>query len=270
MSDRGNKMSNCDKTIPFGNNPSFPAVRITQYHFVYSFSTQWINPNRNAPFWRFYWNQTPGAVVVFNDKRIELSPDFIALIPPNTAYASDVIQPFNQFYMHFEWDWHGMARKPIILPLDKSKRQWVNKLEQWLMEGGSFLSLRLYSVLLETLRDIYHEDEDIPLPDPRITRALKLMDSMKKCSNGRIAETLCMSRDNFIRLFSRIIGVTPQHYMLGLRMEKAQTMLLQFDKTIDEVAILTGFSDRYQFSKKFKQYFGIPPATFRKKHQPEL
>lgn len=260
-------MSIYDKKNISYMNLEFPAVKIIQYNFVHSFSTQWINPNRNAPFWRFYWNRTPGAVIVVNGRRIKLVPDVLVLIPPNTGYASDVEQPFDQFYLHFEWDWHCPRMESILLPVNQRMKPWLFLLEQWVRDGGAALSLRLYSVLLEVLREIYWEtDENQPRIDSRITKAVKWMNSMKKCSNNEIAAALCMSRDNFVRLFSREVGVTPQHYMLGLRMEKAQSMLLQFDKTIDEIAMLNGFADRYQFSKKFKQYFGIPPAAYRKKN----
>ena len=268
MSGYGKNMSTCGKREISHGYLEFPVVRIVQYNFVHSFFTQWVNPKRNAPFWRFYWNQKPGAVIVFNDRKIKLTPDILVLIPPNTGYASDVEQPFSQFYMHFEWDWESPKKEPILLPVTGHQESWLARLDQWVLEDDISASLSLYSILLEVLREIYREpDENQPCPDQRIVQAVKLMNTMKKCSNHEIATALCMSRDNFVRLFSRTIGETPQHYMLGLRMEKSQSMLLQLDKTIDEIAMLNGFADRYQFSKKFKHYFGIPPAAYRKKHQ---
>ena len=56
--------------------------------------TQWKLETRIAPFWYFYWNPTPGAFLVFGERRVALTPDIVVLIPPFTPYSTDHEQPF--------------------------------------------------------------------------------------------------------------------------------------------------------------------------------
>ena len=57
---------------------------------------------------------------------------------------------------------------------------------------------------------------------------------------------------------------SPKQYLLKIRMEYAKKLLLETNMTIDEIALASGFMDRYHFSKAFKSYFLYPPVMFRK------
>lgn len=45
----------------------------------------------------------------------------------------------------------------------------------------------------------------------------------------------------------------------------AQIMLIESDKTIEEISQYYGFCDRFYFSKRFKQLFTNTPAEYRKR-----
>jgi transcriptional regulator GlxA family with amidase domain len=49
------------------------------------------------------------------------------------------------------------------------------------------------------------------------------------------------------------------------RLERALIMLADLHNSIEDIAIKTGFSNRYQFSKAFKQFFNISHGASRKK-----
>ena len=49
-----------------------------------------------------------------------------------------------------------------------------------------------------------------------------------------------------------------------MRLNRARNMLASGKKDITEVARSCGFADRYQFSKAYKQFFGITPGAFRR------
>ena len=90
------------------------------------------------------------------------------------------------------------------------------------------------------------------------------MDGYKKLTNSEVARRISMSRDNFIRLFRKEIGITPRSYRNSRRMELAQTLLMDKTLSIDEIALQCGFADRAQFSKQFAAHFNIPPGRYRK------
>jgi AraC-like DNA-binding protein len=76
-----------------------------------------------------------------------------------------------------------------------------------------------------------------------------------------------MSRNGFLQLFSREIGVAPQTYSRKWHLNEA-CMLLHFgDTPIKEIAVSAGFYDRYHFTRAFKKEFGVGPAEYRKGHK---
>ena len=51
---------------------------------------------------------------------------------------------------------------------------------------------------------------------------------------------------------------------LDIQIREAQQLLQNTALSLDEVALKVGFSNRYQFSKAFKQFFKISPGASRK------
>lgn len=76
-------------------------------------------------------------------------------------------------------------------------------------------------------------------------------------------QTHCSPR-HFNRLFRKYMGVTPQQYILTLRLETAKDLLLSSSLSVGRIAELTGISDIYYFSKWFKAQTGHPPSKYRK------
>ena len=73
-----------------------------------------------------------------------------------------------------------------------------------------------------------------------------------------------MSRNNFYRLFLKETKKTPKFFLLELRMHRAVALLANTEKSLDEIALETGYSNRYHFSKVFRDYNGISPIRYRK------
>jgi len=70
------------------------------------------------------------------------------------------------------------------------------------------------------------------------------------------------------RLFNRIkhiTGMTPNDYILYIKMNKSTLLLSDHTLTIAEVAYQLGFSNPAYFSKCFKKQFGVTPVDYRKK-----
>lgn len=60
--------------------------------------------------------------------------------------------------------------------------------------------------------------------------------------------------------FKEVTGKTIFEFIQENRMEKAKYLLQNSDKTIGEIAILTGYASVSSFSQSFKNYFGITPG----------
>lgn len=69
-----------------------------------------------------------------------------------------------------------------------------------------------------------------------------------------------MSLSKFKRLFKLLFGNTPYQYHLQNKMEKAMEILSQKKYSISETGFLMGYSNLSQFSKAFRNHFGILPS----------
>ncbi len=72
-----------------------------------------------------------------------------------------------------------------------------------------------------------------------------------------------MSDTYFRKMFFKVYGKTPLHYINTLRIERAKALLSESGITLEQVAIHSGFSDVKYFSSVFKSYTGISPSKYR-------
>jgi AraC family transcriptional regulator len=80
----------------------------------------------------------------------------------------------------------------------------------------------------------------------------------------QIAHQVDLSSFHFLRLFSRVIGVTPHQYLLRSRLAHAARLLAQDERTVTDVALDVGFADLSNFVRTFGRAAGISPHAFRK------
>ena len=71
-------------------------------------------------------------------------------------------------------------------------------------------------------------------------------------------------------LFKEVTGQTIKEYQCTLKLRKAEQLLKETDKSIAEVAQLTGFSDMFYFSKIFHKKKGCSPGEYRKTYVPGI
>ncbi|MFC4776601.1 AraC family transcriptional regulator [Paenibacillus sp. GCM10023252] len=81
-----------------------------------------------------------------------------------------------------------------------------------------------------------------------------------------LAHQLGCSHKNLIRYFRRSYGMTPQAYLLHIRMTtSAELLVKQVQLSIASVASMVGMLPFY-FTKKFKETHGCTPTEYRQKH----
>lgn len=78
-----------------------------------------------------------------------------------------------------------------------------------------------------------------------------------------IANYVGLNRSYFSNLFTKKIGISPQEYLLSLKMEKACNLLTNLQLSIGDVARQVGYEDQLTFSKIFKKSKGVSPKLYR-------
>ncbi len=80
-----------------------------------------------------------------------------------------------------------------------------------------------------------------------------------------IARAAGLSASHLCRGFRRHFGVTPNALAADLRLHHARELLADVDLSIGEIAVQSGHSDVYYFSRLFKQRMGLTPSAYRKR-----
>lgn len=79
-----------------------------------------------------------------------------------------------------------------------------------------------------------------------------------------MADVASFSPYHFHRIFTFIVGETPNNFLSRIRLEKAARLLQDNQKIpISEVAFKCGFINVSSFSRAFKSYFGVSAKAFR-------
>ena len=230
----------------------------------------WENQSFSAPSWRLYWNLQPGAAAHFQGRSLPLTPDELVLIPPETAFTGEVRRPVSHLHLHFL---AGPPYDAVFPALHRfaatgALRQYARELHDRLLATEDS---RRCSVLAMALLHaaICHVPDSLLRPAPRDARVVAAMSAMDAhlatpLSNRQLATLVDMSTNAFIRLFTRLAGVTPQQYSTRKRIDHTCMQLHFTDLKLERIAQEAGFCDRYHFSRAFKRLRGVSPGIFRR------
>jgi AraC family transcriptional regulator len=83
----------------------------------------------------------------------------------------------------------------------------------------------------------------------------------------QVARESGVSAFHFLRLFTRVIGVTPHQYLVRSRLRHAARLLAQDTRPIADIAYEVGFGDLSNFIRTFRRAAGVSPRGFRRASQ---
>ncbi|MFB6318498.1 helix-turn-helix domain-containing protein [Saccharicrinis sp. FJH54] len=257
----------------------------------------WNVRNLAAPFWRFYYNELPGAFVELNDRLYELHKDQSLLIPPNTPYSiltsghiSEVnkidgaritsmdeiyeheADTFDHLFIHFNL---GINRDDCItgiyiIPVSEQLRKNISAIRNHLIKDHvavpAYITTKIYSVIMESVGLMPQNSWVLTHYDERIDYTLAFIEKHlnRNIQNEELAGEVNLVTNSFARLFRENVGISVQKYIQKKRIEKALTLLHHSNSTIEQIARECGFYDLHHFSRVFKQELNMPPTYYRK------
>lgn len=80
---------------------------------------------------------------------------------------------------------------------------------------------------------------------------------------NELARDAAMSPYHFLRVFERVVGVTPGRYMLRTRLRRAAVLLRHSSLNIARVATECGFGDLSTFNRQFRRAMRMTPHEYR-------
>ena len=85
----------------------------------------------------------------------------------------------------------------------------------------------------------------------------------EKLTTKELAKLFGYSEEHFCRLFKEVTQFTPMQYLKIFRLERAMQLLNEGKYTVNQIAVLCGFSDPNYFSRCFKNFFGMTPSQMQ-------
>ncbi|EJT5925760.1 AraC family transcriptional regulator [Clostridium perfringens] len=120
----------------------------------------------------------------------------------------------------------------------------------------------LYTLIEEFPKPFEYKDKEL---HTYIQDALNFINSnyMHSITVQEIADYVNLSRSYLYKMFIKNLGISPQRYLINLRMYKATLLLKGTKLPIGEVASSVGYSDSLLFSKTFSKHFSMSPLNYR-------
>ena len=78
-----------------------------------------------------------------------------------------------------------------------------------------------------------------------------------------------LNRKDFSRKFKKVIGCTPQEFLIRQRLTNAAELMSLTDLPIKSIAAQCGYPNQFHFSQAFKKFYGMPPQEWRKHNHAE-
>ena len=78
-----------------------------------------------------------------------------------------------------------------------------------------------------------------------------------------ISNFVGVNRSYFCNIFRKRVGVSPQAYLLRVRMRRGSELLLSTRASVKEIARSVGYEHALTFSSVFKSFYGVSPMHYR-------
>lgn len=227
--------------------------------------SKWNLHELTDPYWRLYCPVEGSAIIQCGNKRFDLNPGHLYLIPPRTVFSATNPEPFAKWYVHFILGRSDFLSVPGVYPqpIDEISQGFLDTLEA---ARGEPYNWETASLVIHALTNLPQEAWTDRKIDSRVEKAMVFLEAnlARKISAEDAARAAGVSVRNLNHLFRSQVRMAPMNVLLNYRLDRACHLLRHTDQSIEQVAENCGFPNRYYFSRMLKQHRGISPAAYRK------
>jgi len=283
---------------------SFPKLRLQLLCCRLWWLKNWEHKELSYPYWRIYYNKQAGASIIYNQQKIDLNPNTIYLIAPNTRYESQLFnhnipenghivnggriaiiseaeqkliekkRAIEHLFIHFTIGFPYDTIAPMIysFPVDEHFKNLLDTISTYFKKDKNEIDIHIYltlhTLISEMLLKINQHHWEQITNDLRVTKIINYIEQniADDLSNKKMAELACMATNSFSFLFKKEVKMSLQSFVKEKRIKASCLLLLHSDLSIDEIAERTGFSNRYHFSRIFHEITKNTPAKYRKEY----
>ncbi len=208
--------------------------------------------------------KTRYSVIMFNPSVLPSSA--------GTCFESKYIAPFTMKSSTLKRCYTKEALADTIIP-----EHFQNIFEEYNKKHFGFefaIRLGIYQIILWILRNCYSTIgfQGSILPSlkrdqaARFEKLYQYVEDHYNCdiTSREITDICHIDYSYFARQFKFITGKTFRDYLNFVRIANAEQLLLTTNKSVTEIALLSGYSNTSYFIKQFKKYKDISPGQIRK------
>jgi AraC-like DNA-binding protein len=211
----------------------------------------------------------------------------LVICPPDTRFRRVVVSPVTLLVFQFRWhdDVGGerTAAETSAIPYGKvsmsnttrlhaayaAVRKQSNPQDRWNKLRVNHYLHNLWLQYCEETEAITRSNEAVKSQDPLIAKAILLIQqqAFQKTSMDAISAELGISQASLSKRFRSRMGMPPIQYLTDIRLNKAKTLLLETNLTIDEISERCGYKNGFYLSRVFSENCRVSPMQFRKEHR---
>ena len=179
---------------------------------------------------------------------------------------------FKTYYVHFTVADPALKGVLLSLPcfLNSSKSDCVKKYFIKIIHSFNSTSVlenySSYAQLISLLSLISKFEVDALSGSDVLGKAKKFIEQhySENLTVKSIAKHCSISETHLYRIFKKSNSISPNDYLLDVRISAARKLLCITDLSINEIAFTCGFNSQCYFSDCFKRKNSISPSSFRK------
>ncbi len=221
--------------------------------------------NRERNFSALSFRFRADTVLTTNSQKFRLKDNSVCFVPSRLDYYRKSNED-DLIVIHFDATNHNDRDIECFMPRSPENLSKLFKriLNCWDKKEAGY-KYRCSAILYEILAECYAQNFIPKVSNSPIQKSVDyLLANYKKTdvTIKEIAEKSFISEVYFRKLFKEEYGMSPQKYIINLRIQNAVGLISTGYYSLQEAAYLSGYADYKYFSTEFKKIKGISPSKY--------
>jgi AraC family carnitine catabolism transcriptional activator len=149
----------------------------------------------------------------------------------------------------------AMADFAIFMINQREGQAMADQVKNWLIHDRAVVNVQTDG----------REHPGVRFAPPEISKAIEIMSAniCEPLSIPEIAELINTSARTLERAFVRHTGHSPKSFYVGMRLQRARSLLQNTEICVTEIAVSSGFNSAQHFSASYASRFGRSPSADR-------
>ncbi len=236
---------------------------MNNYRFGYSHVQEdgYISATHKHECYEIIYYRSCSGVTEIGEKTYKFQKGTIALIYPNEFHSEVHVTGGKLSFIGFDTDFTDFPPQGVYTANDDKiyvlLKEILSEVKMQQRNYEMMLSAKISQILVELSR--YSKDSGNTLKDISYIKNHIDENYSMKMNLNLLAGSCGYSYSALRHKFKALYGYSPQNYLVKVRLENAYELLQTGEFNCTEVCYRCGFSNSSQFTRMFKQKYGVSP-----------